>query len=136
MELKDWIKAARTHAGLTQEDFGSQLNLSKANISGWENGRHEPSFRQVVMVAGLTNFPVDELWGDAFEPKGPSLAEAAFANRAPSGRVLVEQLVALAKPHRPTLRKNLAALLAELLDRPDDPELVEQTIRDIERFYG
>ena len=61
---------------------------------------------------------------------------APMAPAAHSARVLVEQLVAIALPHRATLRKNLASLLADVLEHPEDAELVEQTITDIERFYA
>lgn len=50
-------------------------------------------------------------------------------------RALVEGLAALARPQRPTLRKNLANLLTEVVEHPDDDAMVEQTIADIERFF-
>lgn len=51
-------------------------------------------------------------------------------------RELVEGVATLARPHRPTLRKTLSNLLVELVEHPDDPDVIEQTITDIERFFG
>lgn len=52
-----------------------------------------------------------------------------------SVRGAVEFLAAFAAQQRPTLRKNLGNLLVELVEHPDDPSVVEQTIADIERFF-
>ena len=56
MNLNEWVKAARQHAKLTQEQLGEKLSLTKGNISGWENGRHQPSFDQVKRIAELTGY--------------------------------------------------------------------------------
>ena len=53
-----------------------------------------------------------------------------------SVRGMLEQLTAIAKPQRPALRKSLATMLVELVENPDDPGLLEQTITDIERIFG
>ena len=58
------------------------------------------------------------------------------ADQPPSVRDVVEQLAAIARKERPTLRRNLGNLLVELVEHPDDPEVIEQTITDIERFFG
>lgn len=50
-------------------------------------------------------------------------------------RGAVEFLAAFAARQRPTLRKNLGNLLVELVEHPDGPIVVEQTIADIERFF-
>jgi transcriptional regulator with XRE-family HTH domain len=60
--IAEWIRSARQGAGLSQEDLGSKLALelgeergyTKANISGWENVRHNPSLRQLVAIAKVT----------------------------------------------------------------------------------
>ncbi|MFM0630738.1 helix-turn-helix domain-containing protein [Paraburkholderia xenovorans] len=54
MELKDWIRAARKAAGLTQEQLGERLGLTKGNVSAWENARHEPSYAQLQQIADLS----------------------------------------------------------------------------------
>lgn len=56
MALNEWVRAARKHAGLTQEAFGEQLGVGKANVSAWETGKHNPSLAQVVEIERITKF--------------------------------------------------------------------------------
>lgn len=56
MEMKDWIRAARQSATLTQDQLAERLGLTKGNISAWENGRHEASHEQLVRVAAITGY--------------------------------------------------------------------------------
>lgn len=58
MELDKWVKAARMHAKLSQEALGDRLGVGKANVSHWETGKHEPSFRQLLKIAELSRFPL------------------------------------------------------------------------------
>lgn len=57
MEMKDWIRAARLYAKLTQERLAECMGLTKGNISAWENGRHEASHEQLIKLASITGFP-------------------------------------------------------------------------------
>ena len=54
--MKEWIKAARLHAELTQLGLAERLGVTKGNISAWEQGRHEASLEQITKIADLTNF--------------------------------------------------------------------------------
>lgn len=58
MNTNEWVRAARKHAELTQDQLAEKLEMSKGNISGWENGRHSPSFEQMKRVSLLTSFPL------------------------------------------------------------------------------
>lgn len=58
MKIAEWIRAARAHKGLTQQQLADLLHMTKGNVSGWENGRHEPSFNQMVDVSSLTGYPM------------------------------------------------------------------------------
>ena len=51
-------------------------------------------------------------------------------------RALVEYLAQIAAQQRPTLRKNLANLLVDLVEHPEGTALIEQTIPAIERFFS
>lgn len=55
--LRDWIRAARKHAGMSQEALGDALSLTKGNLSAWENGRHSPALHQLGQISKITNFP-------------------------------------------------------------------------------
>jgi transcriptional regulator with XRE-family HTH domain len=56
MDMKEWIKAARLHAKLTQEKLGEQMGLTKGNIWAWEKGNHEASLDQLNRIAAITGF--------------------------------------------------------------------------------
>ncbi len=58
METKEWVKAARKAKSLTQEKLGELLGVTKGNVSGWENGRHEPSYAQLLKIENLTGYPL------------------------------------------------------------------------------
>ena len=54
MEMKDWISTARTTGKLTQTQLGESLGVTKGNVSAWENGRHEPSWSQILRISEVT----------------------------------------------------------------------------------
>ena len=56
-------------------------------------------------------------------------------NEPQLARAPVEFIARVTAQQRPTLRKNLGNLLADLVEHPDDPALIEQTVADIERFF-
>lgn len=56
MQISKWIKDARKHSGLTQQQLGDALGVTKANVSAWENDRHEPSFDQLKKIAEETAY--------------------------------------------------------------------------------
>lgn len=57
MDIPSWIKEARLHAKLTQEQLGAPLGVGKGNVSAWEKGRHEPSYEQLVRISKITHYP-------------------------------------------------------------------------------
>lgn len=58
MRLSEWVRKARLRADMTQEQFGEMMGVTKANVSGWENERHEPSFDQIVKISEATGEPL------------------------------------------------------------------------------
>lgn len=71
MKISDWVRAARSHVKWTQEQLGERLNVTKGNVSGWENDRHQPSFDQMVTIAGVTGFPIPA--NDVALPTAPTM---------------------------------------------------------------
>ncbi|MFD1557178.1 S24 family peptidase [Paraburkholderia silviterrae] len=61
--MKLWIHSARKKAGLTQEQLGERLGVTKGNMSAWENDRHEPSYAQIQEMAALVNLPLPDTGG-------------------------------------------------------------------------
>jgi len=57
------LKRLRLQMGLTQEQLGEALNLSKQALSGYENGRRSPSIDTLIKVADFFNVSLDELLG-------------------------------------------------------------------------
>lgn len=56
VQTKEWIRAARQHKGLTQEQLGELVGVTKGNVSGWENGRHEASYGQLLRIEEVTGY--------------------------------------------------------------------------------
>lgn len=54
MEIKEWILTARSTSKKTQTQLGEELGVTKGNVSAWENGRHEPSWSQMLKIAEIT----------------------------------------------------------------------------------
>jgi len=42
MSFPERLKAARLALGLTQEQLGFELDVTKSTVSAWENGRDAP----------------------------------------------------------------------------------------------
>lgn len=57
------IAELRTKAGLTQKEFGKQLNVGQTTVSSWENGKSEPSLDTLQKIAELLHTSVDEVLG-------------------------------------------------------------------------
>lgn len=58
MELSAWVKLARTQKGWTQERLAEELDVTKGNVSAWENSRHEPGWAQIIKMGRLTGVPL------------------------------------------------------------------------------
>lgn len=92
MTIGAWVRAARTHKGMTQEELGDQLGLTKGNISAWEKERHEPSYSQMRKIAEVTGYPFFE--NDATKPAGKwPLADdtlIALSRASPEAQATIE----------------------------------------------
>jgi phage repressor protein C with HTH and peptisase S24 domain len=60
--VADWLRSARKGAGFSQEELGARLaselgderGYTKANISAWENEKHNPNLKQLLATARVT----------------------------------------------------------------------------------
>lgn len=59
-DIAAWVREARLHWGQSQDALGDRLGKTKGNISAWENGRHEPSFKQVLQISAITGWPLPQ----------------------------------------------------------------------------
>jgi phage repressor protein C with HTH and peptisase S24 domain len=61
-KVADWLRSARREAGYSQEELGARLarelgddrGYTKANISAWENQKHNPNLKQLLATAKVT----------------------------------------------------------------------------------
>lgn len=101
MEKKLWVKTARTHAGLTQDQLGDLLGVTKGNVSAWENGRHDPGFAQMLKINEITKYPlpIDPSHFNAGESQvihqhGKWAAIVGTAQGGPDGYISIDDYVA------------------------------------------
>jgi len=83
-----WIAAARKSCGWNQEQLGTHLGTSKANVSHWETGKHEASFAQLLKIRDLTGYQLRDV-GAAAEWPLPEVSREMITSLSP------EQLKAL-----------------------------------------
>ena len=78
-QFADRLREARVAAGMTQEQLGFALGITKSSVSAWENGRETPSFRMLPELRRQLSRSLDELICDA-----PSGDTATAENRSPT----------------------------------------------------
>lgn len=57
----DRLRAARVAAGMTQEQLGFALGVTKSSVSAWENDRETPGFRLLPSLRTTLGRSLDEL---------------------------------------------------------------------------
>ena len=57
----DRLREARVAVGMTQEQLGFALGITKSSVSAWENGRETPSFRMLPELRKHLGRSLDEL---------------------------------------------------------------------------
>lgn len=73
MKLSDKIRTLRKNAGLTQEQLGDKLNVSRQAITKWERGDGIPDIYNLVALSNLFGLSLDELMA-----KEKAVAEKRF----------------------------------------------------------
>lgn len=66
------LRHARLALGQTQEQIGFAVDVSKASVSAWENGRESPSFRALSKLGRAVGQSLDELVCGAESLQGPA----------------------------------------------------------------
>ena len=61
--FKDRLRELRIEHGLTQQELGKIVNMSKMAISHWEKGHSEPSIAQLIILSNFFSISVDYLVG-------------------------------------------------------------------------
>ncbi len=61
--FKDILKKERLRLGLTQEQLGKKLNISRSNVANWENGSNNASPEMILKCSEIFNCSTDYLMG-------------------------------------------------------------------------
>lgn len=61
MDIGGKIKQYRVTKEWTQEQLGTQLNVSRSTISSWEIGRNYPDIKTLIVISDLFNVSIDSL---------------------------------------------------------------------------
>lgn len=61
--FKQRLRELRIEKGLSQQELGVLVNVSKMAVSHWENGHSEPSVAQLIFLSNYFEVTVDYLVG-------------------------------------------------------------------------
>lgn len=64
MKFNEKLMSIRKMKGLSQEELGMELQVSRQTISKWESGQSYPDFQRLVMLSGYFDMTLDELVKD------------------------------------------------------------------------
>ncbi|MBE7375065.1 helix-turn-helix domain-containing protein [Pseudomonas lopnurensis] len=73
------LRSTRLAAGLTQEQLGFEVGVTKASISAWENEREVPSFAALLRLREVLKVSLDVLVDGWPNEEGLELSELAGA---------------------------------------------------------
>ena len=55
------LKAARTNKGLTQQDVGTAVGVSKKTVGAWESGKSSPNADKIDALCALYGCGYDDI---------------------------------------------------------------------------
>ena len=61
MKFNERLMALRKKQGLSQEELGFELGVSRQTVSKWESGQSYPDFQRLVLLADYFDISLDEL---------------------------------------------------------------------------
>ncbi|MEY8315629.1 helix-turn-helix domain-containing protein [Adlercreutzia muris] len=61
MKFNERLMALRKKWGLSQEELGFELGVSRQTVSKWESGQSYPDFQRLVLLADYFDISLDEL---------------------------------------------------------------------------
>ena len=64
MKFNEKLMSIRKMKGLSQEELGMELQVSRQTISKWESGQSYPDFQRLVMLSDYFEMTLDELVKD------------------------------------------------------------------------
>ena len=64
MNIAEKIKAARSRAGMSQQELADKLHVSRSAVAKWESDRGLPDIENLMAIARLFGMTLDELTGE------------------------------------------------------------------------
>lgn len=64
MNFNEKLISLRKSKGLSQEELGAELNVTRQTISKWESGQSYPDFQRLVLLSDFFGLTLDELVKD------------------------------------------------------------------------
>ena len=64
MKFNEKLLKLRKEKGLSQEELGMEMQVSRQTISKWESGQSYPDFTRLVMLSDFFDMTLDELVKD------------------------------------------------------------------------
>lgn len=64
MKFNEKLLKLRKEKGLSQEELGMEMQVSRQTVSKWEAGQSYPDFTRLVMLSAFFNMTLDELVKD------------------------------------------------------------------------
>ena len=61
MKFNEKLYAIRKSRGLSQEELGQELQVSRQTVSKWESGQSYPDFQRLVLLSDYFDMTLDEL---------------------------------------------------------------------------
>ena len=82
MQFNEKLLEMRKKQGLSQEELGIELQVSRQTVSKWEAGQSYPDFQRLVMLSDYFNMTLDELVKDidVQEVREKSLADEKISS--------------------------------------------------------
>jgi len=116
----DRLREARVAAGLTQEQLGFAVGVSKSSVSAWENGKETPSFRLLPQLRISLKRTLDELICGAAEGTHEGRVQVTrdgnVAARDSKERALLQRYRALPAKRRQALLELIRATIERDVD--------------------
>lgn len=113
MSFGERLQAVRRRSGQTQEEFASQLKVSRQAVSKWESSRGYPEIEKIIYICNRYGTTMDELFADEVPVKAPEAeapAPAAALRDRPLKTVLSDFSSNLSFTHKCMIGGLLAAV--------------------------
>lgn len=75
VEIGSQIRRHRTERGLSQDDLGAKIYVSRQTVSNWENNKTYPDIESLLLLSVLFDVTVDELIKGDMEAMKEAIAE-------------------------------------------------------------